>query len=41
MIPEPHAKALEQAAADNGRTIASEIRLALEAWLKEHGRIRP
>lgn len=39
MVPEPHAKALEQAAQDNGRTIAAEIRMAIQEWLKAHGRI--
>lgn len=39
MIPETHAKALELNAEENGRSIAAEIRLALQAWLKQHGRL--
>jgi hypothetical protein len=39
MIPEAHAKALELSAEENGRSTASEIRLALADWLKKHGRI--
>lgn len=39
MIPEPHTRALELSAEENGRSIASEIRLALAEWLKQHGRL--
>lgn len=38
LIPERHARALELSAKENGRSLASEIRLALTEWLKRHGR---
>jgi hypothetical protein len=39
IIPERHALALEQAAQENGRTFAAELRLAIQDWLRKHGRI--
>jgi hypothetical protein len=39
LIPESHARALERSAEENGRTLASEIRLAIAEWLRQHGRI--
>jgi len=39
LIPEAHAKALDKAAEENGRTLASEIRMAVEDWLRKQGRI--
>ena len=39
MIPKTHQQALVQNANENGRTIAAEIRLALQEWLRKHGRL--
>lgn len=39
MVPESHARALAQSAEDNGRSVASEVRLAIQFWLKAHGRL--
>lgn len=39
LIPKSHARALEISAEENGRSIAAEIRLALQEWLRKQGRI--
>lgn len=38
MVPLTAARAFEQLAEDNGRTIASELRMAMDEWLRKHGR---
>ncbi len=38
-IPLTHERALKQMAHDNGRSIASELRIALETHLRKDGRI--
>ena len=39
-IPVTDERALKQQAEDNGRSIASEIRIAIQAHLKKDGRVR-
>jgi hypothetical protein len=38
MVPADDARALELNAKENGRSVASELRLAVQAWLKQIGR---
>lgn len=38
MVPAADAKALELSAEENGRTLAAELRMAIQAWLKQNGR---
>jgi hypothetical protein len=38
MVPAADANAFESLAEQNGRSTASELRLAIQAWLKQNGR---
>lgn len=38
MVPEADKKALERLADENGRSLASELRFAVEGHLKQNGR---
>lgn len=40
MIPKAHKRALDRSADENGRSTASEIRMAIEFWLKKEGRLK-
>jgi len=38
MVPVEDHRALELNARENGRSLASELRLAVTEWLRQHGR---
>lgn len=39
MMPESHVKALEESAEQNERSLAAELRLAVQDWLRKQGRM--